>query len=469
MTSEIVSISPWRGEIIATRKQPDKTELKKQLIAGKEAFNTWRNTDIAHRAKICNRFVDCLLDNKDAIAKTICEQVGRPISQCTGELEGLAERARYMINVAPEPLADKVVAIDDDFKRLIRPEPLGLIAVLAPWNYPFLTAVNSIIPAIMAGNTVILKHSPQTLLCAEQFAQAFDNAELPLSVFQIAHIDHEKTAWMIQQEEINFVSFTGSVSGGVAIETALAGKFKGLALELGGNDPAYVHFDAEIQSTAENLADGSFYNSGQSCCAIERIYVHQKIYQDFLNALVTCASNYQLGNPSDENVNLGPVISQNAAARIKSQIAEAITQGAKSLIPEACYDLSEMPETVLQPQVLVNTDANMTIMKEETFGPVVCVVAVESEIEALELMNDSNYGLTASVWTNHLELAETLGSQLEYGTVFMNRCDYLDPTLPWVGIKHSGRGISLSHLAYQQLTRPKSFHFKIKELVEGNE
>jgi len=392
--------------------------------------------------------------------------MGRPIKYAAGEVSGLEERARYMIDIAGQELADMPLENKAGFRRFIRRQPLGVVLTLAPWNYPYLTAVNSIIPALMAGNSVLLKHSAQTLLCAERFYQAFEQAGLPAGVFQYLHLSHAETADLVKHENINYVSFTGSVEGGKAIEQAAAGLFKSLALELGGKDPAYVMADAEIDYSVENLVDGAFFNSGQSCCGIERIYVHEHHYDKFVEKYVAQVNQYRLGNPLDQATTLGPVVNSKAADFVRKQIKQAVSMGAKTCIDESSFtegDFASQPGTpYLAPQVLIDVDHTMSIMKDETFGPVVGIMKVSSDSQAIELMNDSVYGLTASLWTNNVDKAIESGDLLQTGTVYMNRCDYLDPALPWVGVKQSGRGCSLSKLAYQQLTRPKSFHLKTK-------
>lgn len=463
MSKILKIISPVDGAVIAERNLATEAEISLTLQSAVDACVLWKDTDISARAKLCHRAINCMLANSDEIAKEITLQMGRPIKYSAGELKGLAERARYMIDIAEQALADIPIENKSGFTRFIRKQPLGVVFTLAPWNYPYLTAVNSIIPALMAGNSVILKHSAQTLLCAERFYQAFEVAGLPKGVFQYLHIDHNMTADLVKHKDIAYVSFTGSVEGGKAIERAAAGLFKSVALELGGKDPAYVMADADINNSVENLVDGAFFNSGQSCCGIERIYVHEDVYDEFIKGFIKLTKQYQLGNPVDEKTTLGPMVNSKAADFVREQINQAISMGAKACIDEKDFPASKSGTPYLAPQVLINVDHSMSVMKDESFGPVVGIMKVNNDEQAIELMNDSGYGLTASLWTSNEAKAMELGNQLETGTVFMNRCDYLDPALPWVGIKDSGRGCSLSKLAYQQLTRPKSFHLKTEK------
>jgi acyl-CoA reductase-like NAD-dependent aldehyde dehydrogenase len=332
--------------------------------------------------------------------------------------------------------------------------------VIAPWNYPYLTAVNSIIPALMAGNAVILKHATQTLLVGERFEQAFREAGLPPGLFRNLLLDHDQAARVIGSGRVHQVNFTGSVEGGRAMERAASGHFLGLGLELGGKDPAYVRADADLAFTVENLVDGSFFNSGQSCCGVERIYVARKLYSEFVERFAELTRTYVLGDPLDPATTLGPMVKASSADFVRAQIAEAIGHGARALIDASTFSADAIGTPYLAPQVLIDVDHSMSVMREESFGPVVGIMAVENDEQALQLMNDSAYGLTASLWTRDLEAAEDLGDAIATGTVYMNRCDYLDPALAWTGVKHTGRGATLSRVGYETLTRPKSFHLR---------
>jgi len=301
-------------------------------------------------------------------------------------------------------------------RRFIRKVPLGVVFVVAPWNYPYLTAVNAVVPALMAGNAVILKHSQQTPLCAERFAEAFAAAGLPMGVFQHLHVDHDATAKIIQAPEIDFVAFTGSVPGGRAIEQAAAGRFIGMGLELGGKDPAYVRADADLAHAVENLVDGAFFNSGQSCCGIERIYVHQSVFADFVDGAVALTNRYVLGDPTDAATTLGPLVRTQAASFVRAQIAEAVQQGAEPLIDGKLFARDAAGTPYLAPQILVGVDHSMRVMTEETFGPVVGIMPVESDEDAIRLMNDSDFGLTAAIWTGDAEAAIRIGDRIDTGT-----------------------------------------------------
>ncbi len=424
------------------------------------AGQVWRAMTIGERQAILSRAVDFIAMDRKEIALELTWQMGRPVRQAGGEINGFEERARHMISIAPEALADIKPLFQPGFTRFIRREPLGLVFVLAPWNYPYLTAVNSIWAALLAGNTVILKHSHQTPLCAERFAAAFAQAGMPEGVFQPLHLSHDGAAALMRDEAVDFVAFTGSVTGGRAVQEAIGDRFVGAGLELGGKDPAYVRHDADIAHAIENLADGAFFNSGQSCCGIERIYVHEAVYDDFVAGLILAARNYTLGDPRREETSLGPMVRAEAADFVRGQVAEAISAGAVPMVDPKSYRASREGTPFMAPQVLVGVNHSMRVMREESFGPVVGVMKVSSDEAAITLMNDSDYGLSAAIWTGDEDAAIAIGEQVETGTWFMNRCDYLDPALAWTGVKNSGRGCSLSAVGFEQLTQPKSFHLR---------
>ncbi len=376
-----------------------------------------------------------------------------------GELRGFAERARYMIEIAEAALAPLDPGPRQGFKRWIAREPLGLVLTIAPWNYPYLTAVNSVIPALMAGNAVLLKHSAQTLLVGERFQRAFDG--LPKGLFQNLVLTHEQTAALIASRAVDQVNFTGSVAGGRAIETAAAGRFLGVGLELGGKDPAYVRADADLAYAIETIVDGAFFNSGQSCCGIERIYVDARVYDAFVEGAVALTRQYVLGDPLDEATTLGPMVRAEAAGFVRGQIAQAERAGARALIDPKSFARDAAGTPYIAPQIVVDVTHDMSLMRDESFGPVVGIMKVDSDAQAVRLMNDSPYGLTAALFSRDIEAAEVIGREIETGTVFLNRCDYLDPALAWTGVKNSGRGCTLSRVGFEQLTRPKSFNLRL--------
>jgi len=456
------TISPIDGSVYVERTLADDSEVQAVLASAVSAQKEWKKTTLAEREVICRKAVEYFLNNADEIGLELTWQMGRPIRYTANEIrKGFNDRANYMISIAGKALADVEVEEIAGFKRFIRRDPLGVVFVVAPWNYPYLTSVNSVIPAIMAGNAVVLKHAAQTPLCAERYAAAFEYAGLPAGVFQYLHLSHQQVAEIIGDSRIDYVAFTGSVEGGHAVQEAINKRFIVGGLELGGKDPAYVRADADLPDAIENLVDGSFFNSGQSCCGIERIYVHEDVYEKFVDGFVEMTKTYTLGDPLNAETTLGPMVRTSAANFAQKQIDEAVGHGAKALIDPDLFPANKPGTPYLAPQVLVNVNHSMDIMTEETFAPVVGIMPVKSDEEAIRLMNDSQYGLTASIWTTDIEAALEIGEQVETGTWFMNRCDYLDPALAWTGVKNSGRGCTLSTVGYEALTRPKSFHLKI--------
>ncbi len=460
MSSTLRTITPVDGSLYVERPYADHVAIERALTTAKSAQVAWRNTPVEDRMAICSKAVDAFIANTDAIAEEISWQMGRPIAYAAGEVGGFEERARHMIEISATTLADIPIEEKQGFTRFIRHEPLGVVFVVAPWNFPYLTSVNAFMPAIMAGNAVILKHSAQTPLCAERIDEAFRAAGLPAGIFQFLHLNHADTEKVIRAPETDFVAFTGSVPGGQMVETAAAGRFIGVGLELGGKDPGYVRADANLDHAIDTLIDGAFFNSGQSCCGIERIYAHQDVYDDFVDGAVDLVNKYVLGSPLDPATTLGPMVRTGAAEYVRGQVHDATQAGARALIDPASFPQHKEESPYLAPQVMVDVDHSMEVMMEESFGPVLGIMKVSSDEQAIELMNDSPYGLTASVFTTDVDAAQAIGDRVNTGTWFMNRCDYLDPALAWTGVKNSGRGCTLSALGYDHLTRPKSFHLK---------
>jgi acyl-CoA reductase-like NAD-dependent aldehyde dehydrogenase len=461
MTETLKTISPVDGRVYVERALETAAGIDRALDSALRAQRAWSAVPLAARCEILARAVDAFVAEAADIAAEITWQMGRPIRHSPSEVRGFEERARYMLGVAPEALAAVDPGDKPGFRRQIKRVPLGVVVVVAPWNFPYLTAVNAVLPALIAGNAVVLKHSHQTPLCAERLLEAFASAGVPLGVFQYLHLSHADTSHLMGDRRVASVCFTGSVSGGKAVVSATASGFATSGLELGGKDPAYVRADANLAHAVESLTDGAFFNAGQSCCGIKRIYVAASRYQEFVDGVVALTTQYKLGSPLDPQTTLGPLVRTSAADAIRSQVRDALARGAHQLIDETAFAAASPGTPYLAPQVLIDVDHSMAIMREESFGPVVGIMKVASDAQALQLMNDSEFGLTAAIYSSDAQCAEALGDELESGTVFMNRCDYLDPALAWTGVKNSGRGCTLSRVGFEQLTRPKSYHFRV--------
>ena len=457
--STIVCRSPIDGRVVAERETLSPRDIEAAIVAARAAQKEWARTTLAERAAVVGRFLDALKAMNTDVTRELALQMGRPV-RYGGELRSLTERVEHMVAIAPESLAPIRPPPKEGYTREIRRVPLGLVLVVAPWNYPYLTAVNTIVPALMAGNAVLLKAASQTILTGERFQQALDQAGLPKGLFRHLVLTHDDTARLISGGHVQHVAFTGSVEGGCAIERAAAGTFTSVGLELGGKDPAYVRADADLAHAVENLVDGTYFNSGQSCCGIERIYVHASLFDTFVDGFAALTRQYILDDPLDETTTLGPMAAKRFADLVRAHTAEAVAKGARALIDLKAFRRHSDDTAWLAPQVLTNVDHSMRVMTEESFGPVVGIMKVKDDAEAVRLMNDSPYGLTASIWTRDLDRAAALGAEIATGTVFANRCDYLDPALAWTGVKDTGRGASLSVLGYAALTRPQSFHLR---------
>lgn len=453
----ITCISPIDGSIYATRETLSRADADAAVARAKSAQTEWAARPLIERIALVQAGVAAVGAMNDEIVPEIAWQMGRPV-RYSGEFGGFNERASYMADIAQDALQDIIVEDSNVFRRVIKRIPHGVVLIVAPWNYPYMTAINTVAPALIAGNSVILKHASQTPLVGERMATAFHSVGIPTEVFQNVFLDHATISDLIAKRAFGFVNFTGSVGGGKAMEAAASGTFTGLGLELGGKDPGYVMEDANLDAAVDTLIDGAMFNSGQCCCGIERIYVHESLFNSFVEKAVAIVNDYKLGNPLDAETTLGPMAQVRFADEVRSQTADAIATGATAHIDPANFPQDGW--AYLMPQILTNVTHDMRVMREESFGPVVGIMSVKDDAEAIRLMNDSNYGLTASLWTQDADRAEAIADQIETGTVFMNRADYLDPALCWTGCKDTGRGGGLSIIGYHNLTRPKSYHLK---------
>jgi acyl-CoA reductase-like NAD-dependent aldehyde dehydrogenase len=452
-------ISPVDGRVHAERPALPLPEAEALVARARAAQPAWAALPLEERIARVRAGVAALNAMKDRVVEGLAWQMGRPV-RYGGEFGGVNERTDYMAGIAAATLAPQVIEDGARFRRVLKREAVGVVFIVAPWNYPYLTAINTIVPALIAGNAVVLKHASQTLLAGEHLAEAFHAGGVPADIFVNVALDHATTEALIRGRHFGFVNFTGSVGGGQAIERAAAGTFTATGLELGGKDPGYVRADADLDAAVDGLMDGAMYNAGQCCCGIERIYVHESLYDAFVEKAVAWVKALRLGNPLDPETTLGPMANVRFAQTVRAQVAEAVAAGARALIDPALFPADDGKGPYLAPQILVDVDHSMRVMREETFGPIVGIMKVSGDDEAVRLMNDSPYGLTCAIYTRDADAAEAIGARLETGTVFMNRCDYLDPALCWTGCKDTGRGAALSALGFLSVTRPKSYHLR---------
>jgi len=454
----IKCISPIDGSVFATRESVSLEAAVAAVAKARAAQKAWKKRPLEERIALVQAGVAELGKANDDIVIELAHMMGRPV-RYGGEFGGVEERASGMASIATDALKPIIVEDSGDFERRILREPHGVVLVIAPWNYPYLTAINTVSPALIAGNAVLLKHASQTLLAGERMVEAFTKAGIPADLFQNIFLDHATTSALIAGNNVDFVNFTGSVGGGQEMERAAAGTFTGVGTELGGKDPGYVMDDADVDAAVDTLIDAAMFNSGQCCCGIERIYVIDSLYDEFVEKAAKIVEGYKLGSPLDPETTIGPMANIRFSDEVRAQTREALADGAVAMIDPALFPEDD-GGTYLMPQILTNVTNEMRVMRDESFGPVVGIMKVSSDEEAIKLMNDSEFGLTCSLWTADAERAADIGAELETGTVFMNRADYLDPGLCWTGCKNTGRGGALSVIGFQNLTHPKSYHLK---------
>jgi acyl-CoA reductase-like NAD-dependent aldehyde dehydrogenase len=454
--------NPYTGEPVVEVPLLNGADAWDAVARARQAHRAWATTKLEERLALCERFCEEFLGASDKIALEISQQMGKPVGQAKGEVKTALVRARYMMSLAKQALADEALPPIDGFSRKITQEPVGVVLAIGAWNYPLLITVNVVIPAVLAGNAVLIKPSPRTPLCANHFADAFTRAGAPQDLVQAFMVDHPTISRVIEHQGIGYVAFTGSVRGGREVYGTVAQKrFIDVGLELGGKDPAYVAEDANLEHAVENLIDGAFYNAGQSCCGIERVYVHRSLYDEFLGRAEALVKAYKLGDPMAADTSMGPMALPTAPAFLAKQLEEAKVRGGRVLVEGGPTQVNGHGR-FFAPTLVADVPNRSSLMQEESFGPILGIRAVEFENDAIDLMNDSNFGLTAAIWTESAERAEKIGKRLDAGTVFMNRCDYLDPALPWTGFKDSGKGVSLSHWGFAAVTKRKSWHFRLK-------
>ena len=458
-------LNPFTLEATGAYPMLDYPGLHKAVSAARHASEYWRRVEVGQRVEYIRAGLQYFEANRGSIAKDITQQMGKPIKQSENELKGFFERADFLLDAAESTLVPEILTGKPGFIRRIEHVPLGVVLIIAPWNYPLLTAVNGVATALLAGNAVILKHSSLTPAVGEHFAKAFGRMGPCEDLLQAVLAEHADLGRVISEGDINHVVFTGSVEGGRTVQKAASSRidcnnrFIDCSLELGGKDGAYVAADADVAKAAADLVDGAMYNAGQSCCGIERVYVHHNVYDEFLGRCENLAAEYVLGNPLEHKTSMGPLASAKAAVAMSGQVEAAKARGAKVVAGGQARMIGK--GTFFEPTLLTGTDNSMDVVREENFGPILPIMSVRDDEEAARLINDSPYGLTSAIYTADLERADRFAEAADTGTVFMNRCDYLDPALPWTGVRDSGRGTTLSKFGFYSLTRRKAIHFRL--------
>jgi len=457
---KFTTTNPFTLEPIAQYDAETDAQVAAKAAAARSAFASWRRVPVGERVAMLREALRYFETHRETIANDISEQMGRPLHQAGGEVSGLFERAEHLLSIAEETLSPDELGERNGCDRRIVHEPLGVVFVISAWNYPLLITINGVLAALLAGNTVLLKHAAQTLSIGRHFAAAFGTIPGHPGLVQDIVVDHDVAGRLIREGDIDHVVFTGSVGGGRRVYEHAAARFIDCALELGGKDGAYVAADAGPKAAAEGLVDGAMFNAGQSCCGIERVYVHASLHDAFVSHCKTLVAAYVLGDPRDPATTMGPLAAAKSAGPMEAQIADAIAKGATLVCGGKTRTIGK--GTYFQPTLLTGVTHDMLVMQEENFGPILPVMSVSSDDEALERINDSRYGLTCAIYTQGRTLAERFANGANTGTVFMNRCDYLDPALPWTGVNDSGKGSTLSTYGFFAMTRRKALNFRVK-------
>lgn len=452
-------VNPATEEIIATLEIDNAESVANKLKNLQEGQSLWKNLSLSDRLAIIKQYHALLERDIELLATTLTEEVGKPLQQSRNEVNGSRSRIEWMLANASNYLSDETMSVSENMQEIIKYEPLGVICNISAWNYPYLVGTNVFIPALLAGNAVLYKPSEYATLTGLHIERLLKEAGVPENVFQVV-IGGGEVGQLLLELPLDGYFFTGSFATGKKIYESVASKMVPCQCELGGKDPLYVTDDVEnIKAIAQGTADGAFYNNGQSCCSVERIYVHENVYDDYVAAFVEEVNSWKLGNPKEDGVYLGAISRKSQLNFLSQQISDAIAKGAEVLTGgEVIVGLGYF----FKPTVLTNVNHSMQIMTEESFGPVIGIMKAKNDAEAIALMNDTAYGLTASVYSSNQERAENILAQINSGTGYWNCCDRVSAALPWSGRKHSGFGSSLSHAGLRAFTQPKAYHLRKK-------
>lgn len=450
-------INPATEEVIGEIQEDTGQTLDKKFLSLKAAQPAWQQVALKERIRIIKKFGSLLEEKKELLAAVLTSEVGKPLQQSRNELGGAQTRIKWLTDNATKYLSDEIMTDETGMQEKISYEPLGVICNISAWNYPYLVGVNVFVPALLGGNSVLYKPSEYATLTGMEIAKLLEEAGVPKNVFELG-LGGKYTGELLLQLPFDGYFFTGSYNTGKYIYGKVAPKMVPCQCELGGKDPLYVADDIkDIKAVAAGTADGAFYNNGQSCCAVERIYVHENVYDKYVDEFIKEVKSWKAGLPTEEGVYIGPVSRKEQLYVLENQVEDATSKGAKLLTGGKKTNKKGF---YFEPTVLVNVNHSMQIMKDESFGPVIGIMKVKNDEEAVQMMQDTEYGLTASVYSSDKKRAETILQQIDAGTGYWNCCDRVSAALPWSGRKHSGFGVTLSHAGLRAFVKPKGYHMR---------
>ena len=450
-------INPATEEVLRDVPEDNRDTLKKKFDALRSAQRQWYEQQLCKRIQIIKKFSDLLGENVESLSSVLTSEVGKPLQQSRNEIKGAQSRIQWLTDNAEKYLSDEIMTCDRGMEERIAYEALGVVCNISAWNYPYLVGINVFVPALLAGNAVMYKPSEQSTLTALEIEKLLKQAGIPENIFQVA-VGERAVGEFLLQLDLDGYFFTGSYQTGKYIYEKVAPKMVPCQCEMGGKDPLYIADDiVDVKAVAVATADGAFYNNGQSCCAVERIYVNENVYERYIEEFVKEVVSWKIGSPVQNGIYIGPLSRKEQVAILEHQVQDAVSKGATALTGGKKLNNKGF---FFQPTVLVNVNHGMNVMKDESFGPVIGIMKVKDDNEAIELMKDTEYGLTASVYSADRKRAENILREIDTGTGYWNCCDRVSAALPWSGRKHSGFGVTLSHAGLRAFTKPKGYHLK---------